>query len=115
MLPDGNRFRPQATVSRTELAATLLRGGRVPQYLAASPMYSDVTDFTMRNVVESVQKSPSGKLFYDVANNGTFRPDAFANKIVTAVALVKAANLQSFAQTTVLPISIADHSQIPTK
>jgi len=41
--------------------------------------------------------------------------DAFANKIVTAVALVKAANLQSFAQTTVLPISIADHSQIPTE
>ena len=115
MLPDGNRFRPQATVSRNELAATLLRGGRVPQYLAANPMYSDVADFTTRNVVESVQKSPNGKLFYDAANNGAFRPDAYASKIVTAVALVKAANLQSLAQTAVLPVTINDYSQIPAE
>lgn len=115
MLADGNRFRPQATVSRQELAATLLRGARVPQYLAANPIYSDVTDFTTRNVVESVQKSPNGKLIFDAANNGAFRPDNSASKIVAAVALVKAANLQSLAQTTVLPITVADYSQIPSE
>jgi hypothetical protein len=115
MLSEGKRFRPLAMVSRMELAATLLRGGRVPQYLAASPIYSDVTDFTTRNVVESAQKSPNGKLFFDAGNNGAFRPDDPATKLVVAVALVKAANLQSLAQTTVLPLSIADYSQIPTE
>jgi hypothetical protein len=115
MLPDGNRFRPLTPVSRAELAATLLRGGRVPQYLAANPLYSDVYDFTTRNVVESVQKSPNGKLFYDVANSGAFRPEESANKLVTAVALVKAANLQSLTQSTALSFSIADYSQIPAE
>jgi hypothetical protein len=115
MLAEGKRFRSFAAVSRRELAATLLRGGRVPQYVAASPIYSDVTDFTTRNVVESAQKSPNGKLFFDAGNNGTFRPDAPVTKIVAAVALVKAANLQSLAQTTVLPLSITDYSQIPAE
>ncbi len=115
MMPEGNLFRPLSAVSRTELAAVLLRGGRVPQYLAGNPLYSDVTDFTTRNVVESVQKSPSGKLFYDVANNGAFRPDDSATKLVAAVALVKAANLQSLAQAAVLPVTIADYSQIPNE
>jgi hypothetical protein len=115
MLPEGTRFRPLAMVSRTELAATLLRGGRVPQYLAANPIYTDVTDFTTRNVVESAQKSPNGKLFFDAADNAAFRPDESATKLVAAVALVKAANLQSLAQTTILPMSIVDYSQIPTE
>lgn len=114
MLPDGNRFRPAATVSRAELAATLLRGGRVPQYLAATPLYSDVNDFTTRNVVESAQKSPNGKLFFD-ASNTRFRPDESTSRLVAAVALVKAANLQSLAQSTGLPLTIADYSQIPTE
>ncbi len=114
MLPDGaNRFRPTKVVSRAELAATLLRGARVPQYLAATPLYSDVYDFTTRNFVESAQKSPNGKLFYDAANSGAFRPDESANKLVAAVALVKAANLQSLAQSTALPATLADYSQIP--
>ena len=113
MLPEANRFRPLATVSRAEFAATLLRGGRVPQYLAASPMYADVYDFTTRNVVESVQKSPNGKLFYDAGNSGAFRPDESTNKLVAAVALVKAANLQSLAQSTPLSFTVADYAQIP--
>ncbi|HLM60764.1 MAG TPA: S-layer homology domain-containing protein, partial [Pyrinomonadaceae bacterium] len=77
--------------------------------------YTDVTDFTTRNVVESVQKSPGGKLFFDAADNGAFRPDESATKLIAAVALVKAANLQSLAQTTVLPMNIADYSQIPAQ
>ena len=114
MLPDGRRFRPLAAVSRAELAATLLRGGRVPQYLAATPIYADVYDFTTRNVVESVQKSPNGKLFFD-ASNAQFRPDDASTKLVAAVALVKAANLQSLAQSTGLPLTVADYAQIPAE
>jgi hypothetical protein len=116
MLPENaNRFRPTAAVSRAELAATLLRGGRVPQYLAATPLYSDVYDFTTRNFVESAQKSPNGKLFHDAANGGAFRPDESASKLVAAVALVKAANLQSLTQSTALPLTIADYAQIPSE
>ena len=116
MLPDGaNRFRPTGTVSRAELAATLVRGGRVPQYLAATPLYSDVADSATRNAVESAQKSPNGKLFYDAGNSGAFRPDEAANKLIAAVALVRAANLQTLAQSTALPVTLADYALIPAE
>jgi serine protease AprX len=113
MLPDGNRFRPTATVSRADLAAALVRGGRVPQYMAATALFSDVNDLTTRGVVESVQKSPNGKLFYDATNGGAFRPDNAATRIIAAVALVKAANLQSSAQTAILSPTVTDFLQIP--
>jgi serine protease AprX len=113
MLADGNRFRPFSPVSRAELAAALVRGGRVPQYLAANPLFSDVSDLTTRSAVESVQSFPGGKLFVDASNNGAFRPFHSASKLVAAIALVKAANLQPAAQISTLPLTIADALQIP--
>ena len=113
MLPDGNRFRPTVPVSRADLATALVRGGRVPQYMAATALFSDVKDLTTRAVVESVQKSPNGKLFYDTTNGGAFRPDNSATRIIAAVALVKAANLQSAAQTAILSPTVTDYLQIP--
>jgi len=115
MLADGNRFRPLSSVSRGELAAALIRGGRVPQYLAANPLFSDVSDLTTRGAVESVQNFPSGKLFVDVSNNSEFRPHNSATKLVAAIALVKAANLQSLTNTATLPVTVTDAAQIPTE
>ncbi|MCY7374914.1 MAG: S-layer homology domain-containing protein, partial [Pyrinomonadaceae bacterium] len=114
MLPDGNRFRPNFTVSRFDLAAALVRGGRVPQYLAQSALFADVNDLTTRVAIESVQKSPNGKLCYDASNGGAFYPDNVATRIIAAVALVKAANLQTAAQTAILSPNISDYSQIPS-
>jgi len=113
MLPEKKHFRPSREVSRGELATTLVRGGRVPQYVAASPLFTDVTDLTTRNAVESVYKFPGGQLFFDVTNGGSFRPNAAATKLVAAVALIKAANLQSLATST--PLTVFDATQIPSE
>ncbi len=113
MLPEKKFFRPSWEVSRGELAATLVRGGRVPQYVAASPLFSDVTDLTTRGAVESVYKFPGGQLFFDVTNGGVFRPGTGATKLVAAVALIKAANLQSLAVST--PLTVLDAAQIPSE
>lgn len=112
MLPDGKRFRPAAPVSRAELAAALIRGGRVPQYIAVNPMFADASDLTTRSSVESAQKFPGGRLFFDAAGK-TFRPDDAATRLVAAVALVKAVNLQAFAAST--PLRTIDAAQIPAE
>ncbi len=114
MLPEGGRLFPNFAVTRYELAATLLRVG-VPKYLAGNPLYSDVRNLTLRNAVESVQSSPNGKLFYDVSNGGAFRPFDGASKLVSAVALVKAADLENQASTAVLPVNIIDANAIPVQ
>ena len=115
VLPKGNSFQPNFGATRAELAAAIIRTGRVSQYLAGSPMYSDVRDVTTRNIIESVQTNPNGKLFFDAADFGTFQPDAFATKLVTAVALVKAANLENLTSTTALPLSVSDRHSIPAE
>ena len=113
MLPDGRRFRPAAAVTRAEMAAALLRGGRVPQYVAVNPMFGDVEDLTTRNSIESVQKFPGGKLFFDAANGKNFRPDEATSRLVAAVALVKAANLTALVSQT--PLKTLDAAQIPAE
>ena len=112
MLPEGNKFLGNAVVSRAELAATLLRAGLVPQYLASKPMFSDVRNLTTRSAVESVQSNPNGKLFFDVAT-GNFYPYKAVSRLVAAVAFVKAANLDSVAATSSLPLSVSDALTIP--
>lgn len=99
VLPEGSSFRPDWRVSRVDFAAALIRGGRVPQFMAGAPIFSDVSDDSMRGIVESVQKSPSGALIYDAAS-GTFRPFDSTTRLAAAVALVKAAGLQSLATQT---------------
>ncbi len=113
MLPEGNKFRADSVVSRADLADALIRAGLVPQYIAASPMYSDVRDLTTRSAVESVQSNLTGKLISDTAD-GKFYPHSAASKLVSAVAFVKAANLESVAASSTLPLTIADAASIPT-
>ena len=113
MLPEGNKFRAGAVVTRADLAATFLRAGVVPQYIAANPMYSDVRNITTRNPVESIQSNPNGKLIFDASGSGNFYPYNAATKLVLAIALVKAANLDSVAAATNLPLTVADAALIP--
>ena len=115
VLPQGKRFQPNFGVTRSELAAAIVRSGRVPQYLAANPMFTDVRDLTTRGTVESVQTNPTGKIFFDASSNGAFYPYNFASKLVTAVALVKAANLESAASSATLPLSVSDATSIPSQ
>ena len=114
MLPEGRKFKPNTKISKIDLAEILVRGGLVPQYIAPSPVYSDVKDISSRNAVESVQKSPNGKLIVDWLNNGKFNGNDAATKLVTAIALVKANNLDSQAQVTTLPSSVTDAAWIPS-
>src|SRR5215510_1095000 len=55
MSPIGPRFRPTFPVTRSSLAAALVQGGRVPQYLTAQSNYTDVRDRTTMLFVESTQ------------------------------------------------------------
>jgi hypothetical protein len=85
----GSRFRPDWPVTRADLAATLVRGGRAPQYLAAQPLFGDVRDRATRVWVESARG-----LFPDAAG-ASFAPRGAATRLVAAVALVRAAGLES--------------------
>lgn len=113
MTPEGRKFKPGAAVSRGELAEILVRSGLAPQYVAPAPMYSDISDMATRSVIESVQTSPNGKLILEVSTNGRFERYAPATKLATAVALVRAAGLNSQAQTTLPPLTLADVFSIP--
>ncbi len=98
MFPIGNRFRPGVTVSRSELAMSLVIGARVPQYLPGQPSYRDVSDKSTRLFVESAQASPSGAMFPDASAGGRFHPNNDASRLMAAVALVRAAGLRSEAE-----------------
>lgn len=115
MLPQGKAFRPNSMVSRAEFAATLVRSGTVLQYVANSQMYSDVKDGYTRNVVESVQSNPNGKLIYDASNGGAFRPDNLTTRLVAAIAFVKASGFENLASNTFLSPNILDYTQIPSE
>src|SRR6185503_17265676 len=95
MLPEGLKFRPDAAVSRLELAEALIRAGLVPQYMASAPMFTDVRDAYSRNAVESTQAFPCGSLFYDATLGRNFYPYNGATKLAAAIAFVKAAGLKS--------------------
>jgi serine protease AprX len=114
MLPYGKNFRPGFGVTRGELAATLVRGGYVPQYLPGKPRFTDVSDSTTMLFVESVQSAPAGALFTDAQPGGKFRPDDYATRLAAAVALVRAAGLQSETATALLPSYLKDAGEIPT-
>jgi serine protease AprX len=106
----GNRFRPQFTISRFDLASALVTGGRVPQYMAGQPRFTDATDKATRIMVESVQAAPGGPLFNDASVGGAFRPDDRATRLIATIALVRAAGLRSQAESMAgasLPVSDA--------
>src|ERR1041385_5840916 len=113
MLPEGRKFRPDAAVTRIELAEALIRAGLVPQYMASDAMFTDVRDTYSRNVVESTQAFPSGPLFYDAIRGKNFYPYNGATKLAAAIAFVKAAGLNSQAASASLPLTVSDGLSIP--
>jgi len=98
LAPIGHNFRPAASVTRSELAAALVVGGRVPQYMPGAPTFRDVRDRTTMLAVESCQHSPRGALFHGTDAGGSFSPHAPADRLAAAVALVRAAGLQAEAE-----------------
>jgi serine protease AprX len=91
MLPLGSKFRPEWSVTRAELAETMVRAGRAPQYLAGAAVYSDVRDRGTRLWVES-----AGGLFPD--SDAGFDARTTATRLVAAVVLVRAAGLGAEAE-----------------
>ncbi len=115
MQPFGRRYKPDSSISRFDLATAFVRAGLVTQYVAANPMFTDVRDKFTRNAVESVQSNPDGRLFYDAVNGGKFHPNSSATRLVAAVALVKAANLDSQAASSALSSNVVDMQSIPVE
>ncbi|MCA1591340.1 MAG: S8 family serine peptidase [Acidobacteria bacterium] len=113
MWPDGKYFRPSFAVTRSELAVAMVGGARIPLYVPAQPGYSDVTSMTTMNYVESAQARPGGALFPDAMRGGAFRPDDRVSRLLAAIVLVRAAGLESEAQTRPPQLSITDASSIP--
>jgi serine protease AprX len=113
MTPHGRHFRPSFGVTRAALAAAMVQGARVPQYVAAAPRYADVRDLTTRNFVESAQAAPDGALFPESASGG-FRPNDFADRLTAAVVLVRAAGLRAEAEARAgAPLPLTDLLGIP--
>jgi serine protease AprX len=83
-------FRPDAQVTRAELAEAMIAGARIPQYVPNTPSFLDVPDATTMNFAEGTQA-----LFPDAVRGGNFRPDDRATRLVVAVVLVRAAGLQA--------------------
>jgi serine protease AprX len=111
----GLNFRPSFGVARVDLAAALLRAGRVPQYLPAQPRFTDATDRTTMLFVESAQSAPAGPLFYDVAFGGPFRPEENVNRLTAAIALVRAAGFRQEAEAQPgATLTVLDAASIPS-
>lgn len=113
--PESNSLIRERYITRADLATAIVRAGMVPQYMRSTPMFDDMKGLEDRNVVESVQANPGGKLFYDAGTSGNFAPDAFASRLVMAVALVKAKGLDAQAASTSLPASVLDRNTIPSQ
>ena len=115
MWPLGDSFRPGFGVTRADLAAALVLGGRVPQYAPAQSNYSDVPDRTTTLFVESAQAAPGGALFTDAAPGGSFRPDEMTTRLAAAVALVRASGARAEAeQRAGALLTVADAYAIPS-
>jgi serine protease AprX len=113
LTPYGRNFRPTFGVTRAALAAAMVQGARVPQYVAGQPRYSDVRDLTTRNFVESAQSAPGGALFPELAGGG-FKPHDFADRLTAAVVLVRAAGLRAEAEAQAgVVLSVVDQLDIP--
>jgi serine protease AprX len=116
MSPIGSKFRADFAASRADLAAALVLGGRVPQYLPGRPTYQDTRDAATMLFVESVQASPAGALFVDVTAGGQFRPFDDVNRLAAAVAFVRAAGLRSEAEAKAgTPLAFLDALSIPSE
>jgi serine protease AprX len=114
MWPIGSRFGSDVGVSRADLAAAMVRSGRVPQYLPRQSSYPDVRDAATTLFVESAQAAPAGPLFIDATAGSQFRPLENVNRLAATVALVRAAGLRSEAEAKAgTPLPFVDALSIP--
>lgn len=115
MFPLGSKFRSDFSVTRADLAKSLVLGGRVPQYMPGHPSFSDDRDATVMPFVESVQATPAGPLFVDTSVGGRFRPYDSVDRLTAAVALVRAAGLREQAEgQSNAPLAVLDLLSIPS-
>ena len=113
MSPVGSRFRPAFAVTRGDLAAALVQGARVPQYLPAQSSYTDIHDKATMLFVESAQASPTGSLFPSINAGGPFQPDATVDRLTAVVTLVRAAGLRQQAESGGYTLTYLDAGSIP--
>ncbi|HXG64074.1 MAG TPA: S8 family serine peptidase [Blastocatellia bacterium] len=90
-----NGFAGDAAANRLELARAVMlaAGTRVPQHLAETPTFVDVSDPAKALFVESVTHSPHGNLLN--ATGANFDPQGQADRLTAAVAAVKTLYSQS--------------------
>ena len=115
MSPIGNGFFPNLAVTRSSLAASMVKSGAVPQYLAATPRYNDVKDLLNRSFVESAQLRAGGALFPETAGTNCFKPNSAVDRVTAAVVLVRAAGLESEAQSNLGLPAVSDLLSIPAQ
>jgi serine protease AprX len=121
---DGS-FRPDAIVSREDLANVLKLDTSLRQSLGATPKFGDVSG-DLLGIAEAVTASGSTLRDYDFVSTGmmsfsttSFNPTGAVNRLNLAVALVKAlghdAEARALANTTVTSggTALSDNSQIP--
>ena len=117
MLPNGGgQFRPARTLKRVDLAAAMVTGARVPQFMPTQPSFLDVYDATTMCFVESAQARPGGALFPDAVRGGTFRPDEGVTRLIAAIVLVRAAGLEAEATApgAGMLVGVTDAASIPS-
>jgi len=114
MAPIGQRFRPGFAVTRGDLAAALVLGARVPQYLPGQSSYTDVRDRATMLFVESAQASPNGSLFPGASLGGPFQPDLSVDRLTAVIALVRAAGLRPQAESGTYTLAYTDAASIPS-
>lgn len=111
----GSGFGSEFGVSRSDLAAAMVRSGRVPQYLPGQSSYQDVRDASTMLFVESAQASTTGPLFID-ATNSQFRPSENVTRLAAAIALVRATGLRAEAEAKAgAPLAYVDAMSIPSQ
>ncbi|HVG17576.1 MAG TPA: S-layer homology domain-containing protein, partial [Blastocatellia bacterium] len=110
-----NTFQSVAPATRLEVARAVMlgAGARVPQYLPYSPSFTDVpNDDSNAIFVESVTHSPNGDLMG--TSGSEFNPQASADRLTAAIAIVKALGLDSDAQAAgAVNPGLADWNTIP--
>ncbi len=114
MAPIGQRFRPSFAVTRGDLAAALVLGARVPQYLPSQSSYTDVRDRATMLFVESAQAAPNGSLFPDASPGGPFQPDLSVDRLTAVIALVRGAGLRPQAESGTCTLTYTDAASIPS-
>ena len=122
--PDGT-FRPDSTVTREDLARSLMLNTSLRQSLAPAPKFADVSGDLAR-IADSVTSRGSTLRDFDFTPTGmmsfsgsTFDPGGSVNRLDMAVAFVKAigrdAEARVLANSTVTSggVALTDNSQIP--